>query len=256
MLQQSADAILRRLHPDDVVVDIGGWGEPFPRANWVIDLMPYESRGLYGYEEHESERFTKDTWIQRDICDRDPLPFADKSVDFVICSHTLEDIRDPIWVCDEMRRIAKAGYIETPSRLEEQTFGVQGPWVGWGHHRWLVEIVDGRLEFVFKHHVMCGRESDRFPPEFLATLEREERVVAFWWENDFEAIERVFIEAEQLDRYLAQFVAKRRGREPLGLPNTPTRSSKGSRAVGQLARLCLGEPSSRRRRVLRRLADL
>ena len=58
----------------------------------------------------------------------------------MICSHTLEDVRDPIWVCSEIQRVAKAGYIEVPSRLEEQSYGFQGPWVGWGHHHWLIEV--------------------------------------------------------------------------------------------------------------------
>jgi hypothetical protein len=25
----------------DVVLDVGGWGRPFKRADWVLDLMPY-----------------------------------------------------------------------------------------------------------------------------------------------------------------------------------------------------------------------
>jgi hypothetical protein len=37
----------------------------------------------------------------------------------VICSHTLEDIRDPLWVCSEMIRIGKAGYIELPRGLQK-----------------------------------------------------------------------------------------------------------------------------------------
>src|SRR5204863_8798249 len=39
-----------------------------------------------------------------------------------------------------INRVGKAGYIEVPSRLEEQTLGVHGPWVGWSHHRWLVDV--------------------------------------------------------------------------------------------------------------------
>ncbi len=59
----------------------------------------------------------------RDICDHEPYPFGDQEFDFVICSQTLEDVRDPIWVCSEINRIGKAGYIEVPSRLEEQSWG-------------------------------------------------------------------------------------------------------------------------------------
>ena len=75
-----------------------------------------------------------------------------------------------------MIRVGKAGYIEVPSRLEEQSYGFQGPWVGWGHHRWLVDVEDGRIEFVFKHHVLHGRESDHFPPGFQHALPQELRV--------------------------------------------------------------------------------
>jgi len=206
MLDSSLQRILQSVGADDVVLDIGAWGRPLTRADWVMDLMPYETRGLYGRDGPDPERFSSDTWIRRDICDREPYPFDDKSVDFVICSHTLEDVRDPIWVCDEMVRIAKAGYVEVPSRLEEQSYGFQGPWAGWGHHRWLIERDGDRLDFVFKHHVLHNRESDRFPEGFQQTLTEVERVVSLWWEGSFDYGERVFVSGEELDPYLADFV--------------------------------------------------
>ena len=214
MLPASLTRILDQTSDDDVVLDIGAWGRPLTRADWVMDLMPYETRGLYGHDGPPPERFTADTWVQRDVCDREPWPFADKSIDFVICSHTLEDIRDPIWVCDEMVRVAKAGYIEVPSRLEEQSYGFQGRWAGWGHHRWLVDRQGDRLEFAFKHHVLHNRRRDRFPPGFQETLTPEQRVIAFWWEDSFDYGERVFVSADELDPYLADFVAGHRDMVP------------------------------------------
>jgi Methyltransferase domain len=208
MLESSAKRILERIDEHQVVLDLGGWGKPFTRADWVIDLMPYETRGLYGRDGEGEERFGPDTWIQRDLCDREPYPFADDEIDFVVCSHTLEDVRDPVWVCREINRIGKAGYVEVPSRLEEQSYGVQGPWVGWGHHHWLVEISDGRIDFAFKHHIIHGRESDHFPAGFHSTLGPEERVATLWWEGGFEYGERVFVGPEALDPYLAGFVAR------------------------------------------------
>jgi hypothetical protein len=208
VIASSVERILATVDNDAVVLDIGAWGKPFTRANWVLDHMPYETRGLYGRDGSDPERFSKDTWIQRDVCDKEPYPFADKSVDFVICSHTLEDVRDPIWVCSEINRIGKAGYIEVPSRLEEQSFGFQGPWVGWGHHHWLIEAVDGALDFSFKHHVMHGRPSDHFPPGFRDRLSDEERVLTFWWSEQFGYRERKFPGPEDLDPYLADFVAR------------------------------------------------
>src|SRR4029079_11133720 len=105
MLAASRAKIESELARGAVVLDIGGWADPFPRADWVVDLMPYETRGLYGATtggaQATPERFSAETWIEGDACDRDPLPFADNSVDFVICSHTLEDVRDPIGMCRE-----------------------------------------------------------------------------------------------------------------------------------------------------------
>jgi len=113
VLDASAREIARLLGEDDLVLDVGGWADPMPRADWVMDLMPYETRGLYGEAgDSDAERFGPETWIVRDICAREPFPFADGEVDFVVCSHTLEDIRDPLWVCSELTRVAKAGYIE------------------------------------------------------------------------------------------------------------------------------------------------
>jgi SAM-dependent methyltransferase len=230
VLEASVNRILEMLGPDDVVLDIGAWGRPLTRADWVMDLEPYETRGLYGRDGPLPERFSKDTWIVRDICDREPYPFGDKELDFVICSHTLEDVRDPIFVCSEMVRIAKAGYIEVPSRLEEQSYGFQGPWVGWGHHRWLIDMADDRIDFVFKHGVVHGRESDHFPAGFREALSPEQRVQTLFWEGSFEHRERVFVSAEQLDPYVAGFVS--RNRDLVDLP----RVNRARRALGALRR--------------------
>jgi hypothetical protein len=208
MLPASAERLLaEEIGPDAVGLEIGGGGRPFNRSDWVMDLMPYETRGLYGHDGPDQERFTAETWIQRDICSRDPFPFGDDEIDFVICSHTLEDIRDPIWVCREMTRIARRGYLEVPSRLEEQSYGFQGPWAGWGHHRWLIDIEADRIEFVFKHHVLHARRTDHFPSGFRDALPMDARVQMLWWSGGFEFEERVFVSGPELDKYLADFVS-------------------------------------------------
>jgi SAM-dependent methyltransferase len=209
MLSSSRARILSQLRDDDLVLDVGGGAKPLPRADWVIDLMAYDSRGLYGPAiDPAAERFDAATWVQRDICDRRPWPFEDRQFDFSICSHTLEDVRDPLFVCAELIRVSRAGYVEVPSRLEEQSYGFQGPWAGWGHHRWLIEACDGGLEFVFKHHVLHNRASDHFPLSFYEQLSDHERVVCLWWEGAFAYRERIMLDAPSLDGYLAEFVAR------------------------------------------------
>jgi hypothetical protein len=209
MLASSQARILDRLEDGDLVLDVGGAASPFARADWVIDVLPYERRGLYGAApDAASERFGPETWVVRDICAREPWPFAENQFDFSICSHTLEDVRDPVFVCSELIRVSKAGYIEVPSRLEEQSQGIQGPWVGWGHHHWLVDIDEGAISFVFKHHVLHARASDHFPTRFWRSLTAEERVSSLWWEGSFHYGERLFLDAPSLDSYLADFVAR------------------------------------------------
>jgi SAM-dependent methyltransferase len=220
MLETSVQRLLERLSSEDVILDIGGWGKPFTRADWVMDLMPFQTRGCLGRDGPGEERFNAGTWIQRDICDPEPYPFADKQLDFVVCSHTLEDVRDPLRVCREMIRIARAGYIEVPSRLEEQAYGIQGPWVGWGHHRWLIDVRGTSIEFVFKHHVI-NRPNCHFPLGFSNALPAEQLVQGLWWEESFDYAERVFVSEDDLDPYLVDFVVAHRHDVTLPPPPPP-----------------------------------
>ncbi len=217
MLQSSRERILELVGDADLVLDVGGGASPFARADWVLDLMAYGDRGLYGPPpDPAAERFGEDTWVQRDMCGRERWPFHDNQFDFVVCSHTLEDIRDPLLVCEELTRVARAGYIEVPSRLEEQSFGVHGPWVGWSHHRWLIDIDGDTITFVHKPHVLHARASDHFPAGFHATLSDQQRVLQLWWEGTFEYRERIFLDAPSLDSYLSEFIAQHQPPRPAG----------------------------------------
>jgi len=220
MLESARNWIAGELDPGAVVLDIGGWADPLERANWVIDLMPYETRGLYernGWIEprpEQPDRYGRENWIVRDLCDREPYPFADNSIDFVVCAHTLEDVRDPLWVCSEMNRIAKAGYIEVPSRLEEQAWGVAGPYVGWPHHRWLIDLEGDRLDFSLKLHSLHARADQQFPRDFWERLSEHQRVEALWWREGFAYSELTFVDEESSDRHVRAPVMRELGTSP------------------------------------------
>jgi hypothetical protein len=200
--------ILDTLPDDAVVLDVGGWAKPFPRADWVIDLREYETRGEWGYDgDPADERFGADTWVARDICAHEPWPFADDQFDFAVCAHTLEDVRDPIAVCAELVRVARAGYIEVPSRLQEQTRGVHGDWVGWGHHHWLIDVDAERADvrFVMKPHSLSRTDVQlAFPEAVAAKLTDEERIEQLWWEGSFTFHEDYFYDLEAHFAYLRE----------------------------------------------------
>jgi hypothetical protein len=205
--------ILETLADDALVLDVGGWAVPFPRADWMLDLGGYETRGTWGYDgDPGEERFSADTWVQRDICDREPWPFDDGQFAFAICSHTLEDVRDPVWVCQELARVARAGYVEVPSRAEEQSWGIQGEWVGWGHHHWLVDVDQDaqRIDFLFKHHVVHAA-GNHLPRSAWEALGDRERIQQLWWEGSVDARERIPDGIEALDSDLQAVVAAHGG---------------------------------------------
>ncbi len=205
MLPSSARRISERLDDQALVLDVGGAARPFPRADWILDLIPYGARGQLGWDgDRSAERFDAATWIQRDICAREPWPFDDRQFDFTICSHTLEDVRDPVWVASELQRVSGAGYIEAPALREELTYGIQGPWVGWGHHHWLMLTGPGRLECLFKHHVV-NRRGSHLPAGSVDALSAADRVQSFWWEGGFDVGERFMLTAPELDGFLADF---------------------------------------------------
>jgi SAM-dependent methyltransferase len=209
--------ILGLLKDTDVVLDIGGWACPYNRANYILDAEAYETRGYYktvglpGSQGGEREYFTRDTWIQRDICDKEPFPFADKMFDFVICSHTLEDIRDPLWVCSEILRVGKRGYIEIPSRLVESCRGWEShKTVGLTHHRWLIDVDQkaSHIRFLHKHHMIHAEQRFSFPPSFLRTLTDEQRVSYLFWNDTFSVSESSIHGMDNIASELEQFIQK------------------------------------------------
>ncbi len=99
-----------------VVVDLCPGSAPFPYAGAV--------RCGWGADETDITR--------------DRLPFDDQSVDFLYCRHTLEDLLDPQWTLSEIARVAKSGWIETPSVMSELCRGVDAgspSYRGYAHHR-------------------------------------------------------------------------------------------------------------------------
>jgi hypothetical protein len=210
MLPVNTDRILARLKPGDRVLDVGGWAAPFRPATHVLDLMPYETRGAMGGYGPEPERFSADTWTVRDICDREPWPYEDGFFDFALCVTTLEDIRDPIWVCAELSRVARAGYVEVPTLFAELIYNVEGngTWLGHEHHRWLVEEEDGGLVFTHKPHSLHADWRVRVLPRWAATMTLEDHLLGVFWEGALPARERVVIGPYPTDELAAKVRAR------------------------------------------------
>jgi len=125
------------------VLEIGPGDLPFSPATEFVDWRTWPK--LEGKRVHSLD------------LNQDALPMADRSIDFVYCRHTLEDLYNPFLVCREMSRVARGGYIETPSPIAECTRGVDYdwlPWRGYHHHRYLVWVENDTLMFLPKYAVL------------------------------------------------------------------------------------------------------
>ena len=197
-------AALERLEttvPDDaLVLDVGGWGSPLNRADWVIDAQPYDTRGPDGSHGDGRERFTSRTWVTRDLCDREPWPFRDHQFDVAVCVMTLADLRDPIWVCHELTRVARRGYVEVPTivaeLLQHGDDDAGGQHLGLAHRRWFVQMEGGELVFVHKshaiHHDWALRISSRWQERMTVADERQ----GLFWDGALPARERLLLTPE------------------------------------------------------------
>lgn len=148
---ESLEYVMGLIEPGDRVLDVGGWAEVFPRANAVLDANAYSTRK--GVHRDISEHFTETSWFRGDICTAAAWTrFSDKEFDVTICSHTLEDVRDPLFVCSQLIRVSKAGYIEVPSPFREACkIDPADSSAGYDHHRWIVDTDEcGRLVFTAK----------------------------------------------------------------------------------------------------------
>lgn len=119
------------------VLDIGSGAYPFPYATHLADL----------YEEgttHRTEPLLK-TGLPFQACDIEQLPYKDKEFDFVYCSHVLEHVKDPARACEELMRVGKRGYIETPTRLSDIMLNFIRLK---DHHRWHINLLGNTLVFM------------------------------------------------------------------------------------------------------------
>jgi hypothetical protein len=137
--------------------------------------------------------------VQRDPCARAPWPFRDDQFDLAVCTATLETVRDPIWVCAELSRVARRGYVEVPTIEAELTIGAEGggPWLGGEEHRWLVDVVDGELVFTHKPHSLHHDWRLRVQPRRRDQMEVSDRLIGLFWERELPARERVLHGAEE-----------------------------------------------------------
>jgi uncharacterized protein YbaR (Trm112 family)/SAM-dependent methyltransferase len=118
-----------KIGPDDLVLDVGSGHNPNPRSDILCDR----------YIEDDTERGGS---IRVDrpliVADAHNLPFKTGAFDYVIASHIIEHMDDPLKFCSELQRVSKRGFIASPTELAEHMFY-------WTFHKWYVNKVGNKL---------------------------------------------------------------------------------------------------------------
>lgn len=93
--------------------------------------------------------------IKKDFCDKDAWEdLADNQFDYAICTHTLEDIRDPKFVISQIIRVARAGYIAVPHKHRELSYSAQHNNLGYAHHRWVFGFKNKKMLMIPKSNIV------------------------------------------------------------------------------------------------------
>jgi hypothetical protein len=160
------------------VIDVGGsdasWSTPYIDA--LVDINPVENSKLqcfYG-DINEDDVWQKvREWVSKN-----------GKFDFCICTHTLEDIRNPLFVTKQISLIAKEGYVSFPSKHKELSRFEYGPhaYRGYIHHRWIFTIKNNILKGYPKLNLI------EFLPELdrIADLNKDKSDQSFYWKDNIE----------------------------------------------------------------------
>ena len=98
-----------------------------------------------------SKEFNKLNLKYTQINKNQKLPFKDKEFDYVILSHVLEHVPNLLDFVSEVERISKAGYIELPTKLNDNlVFGCDEDDIG---HKWWFEYDDIENQLVYSEKI-------------------------------------------------------------------------------------------------------
>lgn len=130
-----------KIPKNKLVIDIGSGDKPFWRADVFYDNLAFG----------DIQRVTQSKTIE-DVGyfvngDISKMPFKDRAFDLSFCNHLLEHVERPDIAINEIVRISKGGYIESPNGIIEMIRPHPA-------HLWFMFFNNGKLVFIRKSKVM------------------------------------------------------------------------------------------------------
>lgn len=146
-----------RIRRSDRVLEVGGGDNPHYRSNVVVDKFSQSNYHRSG----DLRLLKKQTFIEADGAE---LPFKDNEFDYVICCQVLEHVDNPEKFLSELFRVARRGYIETPSLTGEYLFPKAS-------HTWILHELKNTLYLVRKKAIgfNCSYDMGELIQDYLPT---------------------------------------------------------------------------------------
>ena len=140
--------------------------------------------------------------------DGNKLPFEDNHFDFVIASHVLEHVEDYKFFINELERVSSKGYIELPTKLEDNLVFENKK-----AHIWQMDfdddnsklLISKKLQFI--EPILTVSMLQQFRKNFKSSL-----ILELYWENkiDYDFVESdTSFEQLSLIRLFKKFFSKK-----------------------------------------------
>lgn len=109
----------------------------YPECKYVADSLVIEREGTTFFEVNLEE---KSSWSEL-------LKYVESNgkFDFSICSHTLEDVFNPIELIRLLEKISNSGFVAIPSKYDEFSFLYENKYRGNAHHKQFFDVIDNEL---------------------------------------------------------------------------------------------------------------
>ena len=170
-------------NPNWNILDIGCGYTAHKNASVVCDIQDLS----HVYKEKNFVKLTSNI-----------LPFTDKEFDFVIASHVIEHVKDVEVFIQELQRVSSKGYIELPTKLEDNLVFENKK-----DHLWHMEFDDDKNKLIvskktqFLEPILTVSSAKKFLRYFRQSL-----VLELFWENsiEYEVVEKNFNDLDQISR--------------------------------------------------------
>ena len=200
MIRKPIDRYDLKIKKSDYVVEFGPGHNPNYRSNVLVEKFIDSNY----HRSSDIRMFPHQQYYHEDgTC----TTFKDKEFDYSICIQMIEHVDNPEAFLKEQMRIAKGGYLESPSIIGELLFPKQS-------HKWVILEIDNKLVFFEKAKITnrynsnCGSLFLNYLPYLSLPYRMLKITEGDLFTNRYEWRDSIDFIVEPQDEYYRAFIEK------------------------------------------------